>query len=240
MKHTFAILTAFLVLVAIAAIGTVSAADVSTDHTITASGTGSVIGTPDRAQISLAVETENPDVRVAQAENAAMMTKVMDALIAAGIPKDALKTTGYNIYPVYDDSKLSLTPKVRTYQVTNTLTVTLHDVSRTGEVIDIGIANGINQANSIRFFLSDEQNQVLRTEALKEATGRAAADAQTVASALGVSISSVKSVDIGGGYSPVIYQNYAVSEKAVGGASTPIEAGDITVTATVTVTYLIG
>jgi uncharacterized protein YggE len=240
MKHTFAILTAFLVLVAIAAIGTVSAADVSTDHTITASGTGSVIGTPDRAQISLAVETENPDVRVAQAENAAMMTKVMDALIAAGIPKDALKTTGYNIYPVYDDSKLSLTPKVRTYQVTNTLTVTLHDVSRTGEVIDIGIANGINQANSIRFFLSDEQNQVLRTEALKEATGRAAADAQTVAAALGVSISSVKSVDIGGGYSPVIYQNYAVSEKAVGGASTPIEAGDITVTATVTVTYLIG
>jgi uncharacterized protein YggE len=240
MKHTFAILTAFLVLVAIAAIGTVSAADVSTDHTITASGTGSVMGTPDRAQISLAVETENPDVRVAQAENAAMMTKVMDALIAAGIPKDALKTTGYNIYPVYDDSKLSLTPKVRTYQVTNTLTVTLHDVSRTGEVIDIGIANGINQANSIRFFLSDEQNQVLRTEALKEATGRAAADAQTVAAALGVSISSVKSVDIGGGYSPVIYQNYAVSEKAVGGASTPIEAGDITVTATVTVTYLIG
>jgi uncharacterized protein YggE len=240
MKHTFAILTAFLVLVAIAAIGTVSAADVSTDHTITASGTGSVMGTPDRAQISLAVETENPDVRVAQAENAAMMTKVMDALIAAGIPKDALKTTGYNIYPVYDDSKLSLTPKVRTYQVTNTLTVTLHDVSRTGEVIDIGIANGINQANSIRFFLSDEQNQVLRTEALKEATGRAAADAHTVAAALGVSISSVKSVDIGGGYSPVIYQNYAVSEKAVGGASTPIEAGDITVTATVTVTYLIG
>jgi uncharacterized protein YggE len=239
MKLKIAILTAIVLLVALAAIGTVSAVDVSTDHTITASGTGSVMGTPDRAQISLAVETENPDVRVAQAANAASMTKVMDALVAAGIPKDALKTTGYNIYPVYDESKLLYGQKITAYRVTNTLTVTLHDVSRTGEVIDIGIANGINQANSIRFFLSDEQNQVLRTEALKEATDRAAADAQTVASALGVSISSVKSVDIGGGYSPVIYQNWAVSEKAVGGASTPIEAGDITVTATVTVTYLI-
>ena len=81
---------------------------------------------------------------------------------------------------------------------------------------------------------------MLRTEALKEATGRAAADAQTVAAALGVSISSVKSVDIGGRCCPVIYQNYAMSEKAVGGASTPIEAGDITVTATVTVTSFIG
>ena len=33
------------------------------------------------------------------------MTTVMNALTAAGIPKDALKTTGYNIYPVYDDIK---------------------------------------------------------------------------------------------------------------------------------------
>ncbi|MBP1929949.1 uncharacterized protein YggE [Methanolinea mesophila] len=234
------LIAAAVLLVVLAATGAVSAADTSIEHTITASGTGSVMGTPDRAQISLAVETENPDVRVAQAANAARMSTVMDALIAAGIPKDALKTTGYNIYPVYDDSKLLYGQKITAYRVTNTLTVTLHDVSRTGEVIDIGIANGINQANSIRFFLSDEQNQVLRTEALKEATDRAAADARTVASALGVSISSVKSVDIGGGYSPVIYQNYAVSEKSAGGSSTPIEAGDVTVTATVTVTYLIG
>ena len=240
MKHTMTILAAVVVLIAIAAIGTVSAAEVSTDHTITASGTGSVMGTPDRAQISLAVETENPDVRVAQAENAARMTTVMNALIAAGIPKDALKTTGYNIYPVYDESKLLYGQKITAYRVTNTLTVTLHDVSRTGEVIDIGIANGINQANSIRFFLSDEQNQVLRTEALKEATDRAAADARTVAAALGVSISSVKSVEIGGAYAPVIYQNWAADERSAAGGSTPIEPGDITVTATVTVTYLIG
>ena len=69
-------------------------------------------------------------------------------------------------------------------------------------MIDIGVANGINQANSIQFLLSDEQAQVLRTEALKEATDRAAADARTVAAALGVNISSVKSVDVGGAYSP--------------------------------------
>ena len=71
MKHSTLILTALVLLIALVAIGTVSAADTSTDHTITASGTGSVIGTPDRAQISLAVETENPDVKAAQAENAA-------------------------------------------------------------------------------------------------------------------------------------------------------------------------
>lgn len=239
MKYRIAIITAIVILLALTAVGTVSAADTSTDHTITASGTGSVIGTPDRAQISLAVETENPDVKIAQAGNAVIMTRVMDALTAAGIPKDGLKTTGYNIYPVYDDAKLPLGQKIKAYHVTNTLTVTLHDVNRTGEVIDIGVANGINQASSIQFLLSDEQAQVLRTEALKEATARAGADARTVASALGVTISSVKTVDVGGGYTPVLFQNYARSE-AANGASSPIQPGDITVTATVTVTYLIG
>ena len=240
MKHKIAILTAVVLLIAIVAIGTVSAADNSTDNTITATGTGSVIGTPDRAQISLAVEIENPNVKAAQAENAARMTAVMNALTAAGIPEDALKTTGYNIYPVYDDYKIGVTQKIRTYRVTNTLTVTLHDVNRTGEVIDIGVANGINQANSIQFLLSDEQSQVLRTAALKEATERASADAKTVAAALGVSITSVKSAEIGGGYTPVLFQNYAMEDSVGGGAPTPIQPGDITVTATVTVTYWIG
>ena len=85
--------------------------------------------------------------------------KVIDALVAIGIPRDALKTTGYNIYPVYEDTtKPILDQKVRTYQVTNTLTVTLHDVSKTGDVIDVAVANGINQASSIQFLLSDEQS----------------------------------------------------------------------------------
>lgn len=239
MKHKPVLLTAVLLLVMLAAAGTVSAADTCTDHTIKASGTGSVIGTPDRAQISLSVQTENADVKIAQAQNAVIMTKVMDALTAAGVPEDALKTTGYNIYPVYDTVKYPYGEKIQGYRVTNTLTVTLHNVNMTGEVIDIGVANGVNQASSIQFLLSDEQSQVLRIEALKEATARAAADAQTVAAALGVTIASVDSVEIGGGYTPIVYQNWENTSAGAVAAPTPIQPGDVTVTATVTVTYLI-
>ncbi|HVP95501.1 MAG TPA: SIMPL domain-containing protein [Methanoregulaceae archaeon] len=240
MKLTIPIVTAIVLLVALAATGTVYAADTSTDHTITASGTGSVIGTPDRAQISLAVETEDENVKIAQAENAVTMTNVMDALTAAGVPKDSLKTTGYNIYPVYDTTKYPIGQKIKAYHVTNTLTVTLHDVNRTGDVIDIGVANGINQASSIQFLLSDEQAQILRNEALKEATKNAAANAQTVADTLGIKISSVKTVDIGSQYTPVLFQNWAMPAATdTARSSTPIQPGDITVSATVTVTYLI-
>jgi uncharacterized protein YggE len=235
-----------LVVMAMACVGIAAAAPLditSNDKVIQASGTGNVIGTPDRAQITFSVETENPDVKIAQQDNAARMATVIDALVAIGIPRDALKTTGYNIYPVYDDSTKSIMDqKVRSYRVTNTLTVTLHDVSKTGDVIDVAVASGINQASSIQFLLSDEQSQVLRTEALKKAVARARADAETVAGAMGTPIIGVQSADISGGYLPVLFENYqyqtgnAMMKSA---APTPIQPGDITVSAQVSITYLI-
>ncbi|MFA4849792.1 MAG: SIMPL domain-containing protein [Methanoregula sp.] len=234
-----------LIIMAMACVGFAAAAplDTSNNKVIQASGTGNVIGTPDRAQVTFSVQTENADVKIAQQENAVQMAKVIDALVAIGIPRDALKTTGYNIYPVYEDTTKSiLDQKVRTYRVTNTLTVTLHDVSKTGDVIDVAVANGINQASSIQFLLSDEQSQVLRTEALKKAVARARADADTVAGAMGTAIIGVQSADISGGYSPVLFDNYQYQAgnammKSV--APTPIQPGDITVSATVSITYLI-
>ncbi len=199
MLRRLTFLCAILAIFMMATVGSVSAAssDSTTDKVIHASGSGNVIGTPDRAQVTFSVQTENPDVKRAQADNAAEMSTVIDALVAAGIPRDALKTTGYNIYTIYDDSTTGiLNPKVKMYQVTNTLTVTLHDVSRTGEVIDIAVANGVNRADSIQFMLSDAQAQALRSDALKQAVANARADADSVAGALGVNITGTGAVDI--------------------------------------------
>ena len=118
--------------------------------------------------------------------------------------------------------------------------MTLHNVSQTGDVIDTAVANGVNQADSIQFMLSDEQAQVLRTEALKEAVTRARADADTVSAAMGTTITGVQKAEIGSGY-PLYFQNYALDSSAPRAASTtPIQSGDITVSASVTITYIIG
>ncbi|MDD1694844.1 MAG: SIMPL domain-containing protein [Methanoregula sp.] len=243
MMRKLTLLCAILAIFVMAAVGTVAAAstDPTTDKVIQASGSGNVIGTPDRAQVTFSVQTENADVKTAQADNAVQMTKVIDALVASGIPRDSLKTTGYTISKVYDESTSSgiLNPKVKTYQVTNTLTVTLHDVSKTGDVIDIAVANGANQADSIQFMLSDAQSIALRSEALKKAVANARADAEAVAGAMGVNITGTGTVDIYQGYTPTVYSNYKMdTASAVGSAvATPIQSGDITVTAQVSVTY---
>jgi uncharacterized protein YggE len=241
MNQKISLLILAVIFLAITGIGSVAAATQATcdENVIHSYGSGNVIGTPDRAQVTFSVQTENIDVKSAQMANAVQMTKVIDALVAAGLPKDALKTTGYNIYPVYEDySKSPYEQKIKTYQVTNTLTVTLHDVNKTGEVIDIAVANGVNQASSIQFMLSDAQAQELRTEALKKAVALARADADTVATELGVTIVGVKTADISGGYAPVLFENYqAGNAMTKSAAPTPIQPGDVTVTAQVSVTY---
>lgn len=236
------LLCAILAVFLVAAVGSVAAAstDSVTDKVIQASGSGNVIGTPDRAQVTFSVQTENADVKVAQADNAAQMTKVINALVASGLPRDSLKTTGYTISKVYDEPSTGLlNPKVKTYQVINTLTITLHDVSKTGEVIDIAVANGANQADSIEFMLSDAQSLALRNEALKKAVINARGDAESVASAMGVNLTGTGTVNIYQGYTPTVYSNYKMDTAAGARSSvaTPIQSGDITVTAQVSVTY---
>lgn len=241
MKRTIRLFTLGFMIIALTLVGCAGAAlDSANEHVIQTSGTGNVIGTPDRAQVTFSVQTENTNVKAAQAENAIGMAKVHDALLAYGLPRDALKTTGYNIYPVYEDSIGILKQKIKTYRVTNSLTVTLHNVSQTGDVIDTAVANGINQADSIQFMLSDEKAQELRTAALKEAVTRARSDADTISAAMGTTITGVQRAETGSSYSPVYFQNYALdnaSPRAT--AETPIQSGDITVSATVTITYTI-
>ena len=242
MKRRLSIFITALALVTMAVIGCAAAqtTDAANINVIHVSGSGSVTGTPDRAQLTFTVETENPNVKTAQSDNAVRMNAVIDALVAAGIPKDQMKTTGYSIYPVYQDATGLLNPKITTYRVANTLQVTLKDVNQTGNVIDTAVTAGVNTVNSIQFMLSDEQAQALRSDALKKAVTLARADADVVAAALGVNITGTQSADISQGYMPVVYDTYraeaAITKSAV---PTPIQPGDVTVTAQVTITYSI-
>lgn len=238
-----ALLSIALVVFAVAMIGSVCAADTAASNVISVSGSGSVTGTPDRVTISFSVETENADVKLAQSQNSLAMNNVIDALAAAGVPKDQMKTTDYTITPVYNEDKGVFTSDVKTYQVTNTLRVTLKDTTLTGQMIDTAVNAGANKVDSIQFMLSEEQSQILRNQALSKAVANARADADTVASALNVTITGTNTADISQGYTPVIYNRYdnlATDKMYATGAqaaSTTIQSGDITVTAQVYITY---
>jgi uncharacterized protein YggE len=165
------------------------------------------------------------------------MAATISALERAGIPQDKLKTTGYSIYAVYDESKPVFGQKIRLYRVTNTLLITLTETSRAGEILDLAVAGGVNQVNFVSFTLSEVQQRALRSEALKDAMALARSDADTVAGVSDLTIVGVKEITISGGYYPASMADYrytAGTEMAV----TPLVPGEVKVTASVSVTYL--
>lgn len=237
--RTLILCTALLVLLAAGVWSASAATDTPSERLIHASGTGEITTTPDRAVISFAVETKDADPKAAQAANAQIMDTVNRALKAAGIAAEEMKTTGYTIWAETQDSDRPFTSQKTIYHVTNTLQVTLSDVTRAGEIIDIAVANGANRVNSLYFTLSPEKEEQFRGEALTRAVGQARSDANVVAAAAGVTVTGVKEISIGSTYVPM-YSSYlrADAMEMAGAARTPIESGEVKVTASVSITYL--
>ena len=87
-------LIAVLLLLGIALLASGVSAAENGDRVIITSATAETMVTPDRAQVTVSVQTENADVKVAQAENARMMDEVRRALESAGIALIDMMTTG--------------------------------------------------------------------------------------------------------------------------------------------------
>ncbi|KAF1073642.1 hypothetical protein MKMG_02110 [Methanogenium sp. MK-MG] len=219
-----------------------AAADSNDIPAITVSGAGSVTTAPDEVIISLGVETTSTDPVTAQQENAQKSAAVISALKGLGIASEDIKTSGYRMYSHTPDDDSPFAGKKEVYVVSNTVTVTYNDVSRAGEIIDTAVISGANNVNSVRFTISDEKAQSLRAQALIAAVAQARGDADTLAGALGVTITGVQDVTTYGSPTPMVYADNmagARMEAAKGYAPTPIEAGTLDVTATVNIVYAI-
>jgi len=209
-----------------------------TKRTINVSGSGKVNASPDIAYITLGVLTQNADAKTAQADNAAIMDKVIAAVKAAGVDEKDIKTVSYSIQPTYKYDKDTYESYITGYSVNNSVQVTVRDILKTGNVIDAAVQNGANISGSIAFGLSDYDKYY--NEALKNAINNAKGKAKTIAETLGVSVSvPVTVTESGGGYYTPIYRNYnlvAADEKAAD-VSTPVSSGTIEVSANVSMTY---
>ena len=74
-------------------------------------GEGEVRATPDLAFITLATEHRAQTSKEAQAQGAAAMASVQQRLLAAGVPKDAIRTLSYDLQPQFDFSSGRQVPR---------------------------------------------------------------------------------------------------------------------------------
>jgi hypothetical protein len=199
-------------------------------RSITVSGHGAVAVTPDLAHATFGVATTGTNLAAAQGENAARMAAVLERLRGLGIAERDLQTSGYAVYPQYDKEG-----QPSGYQVVNGVRATVRDLASLGATIDAAVAAGANRVAGVAFDLANKGQALQR--AREAAVADSLAKAQHYAALTGVALGAPLTIVESGGAAPPDTATRAVPAGA--GPSTPIEAGEGTITVQVQISYAI-
>lgn len=213
-------------------------ANAATPGTLSVVGQGEVHAAPDQAVLSTGVATTAPTAAAALAENAAKMTAVFATLKRLGVPDKSVQTSNFSVspqYPPYNANDAGV-QRIVGYQVSNQVSVTLDDTKKLGPTLDALVAAGSNQINSVGFAIRDPA--ALLAKARAAAVADAIARAQTYASAAGVTLGAILSIQEAGNEMPrPVYDLVVTAERRA--APTPTAPGEQSVSASVSVVFAI-
>jgi Uncharacterized conserved protein len=237
MQRSLIINTPLAILLAVASlsaqqpVGTGSIA-VRSPSEISTSATGEARYIPDRATISMGVQTRALTAAKASADNAAKQRAVIDAIRAQGIAPEQISTVNYslNAEQEFNPQAGDKAPRVIGYVATNTLRVEVRKVEQVGALIDAAIAKGANDVSSLE--LHSSMPDSLRRLALADAYRQAVADATVLARAAGGQLGELIELSTNaaeGPPRPFVMQSAALRK----GPTTPVETGEQSVNAAV-------
>jgi uncharacterized protein YggE len=200
--------------------------------TVTVAGNGTSTATPNEVMIALAVQTQAATAAAAMTSNSSKTSALVAKLLADGVAKADLQTSNISVQPNYNNSGTVII----SYQVTNSLALTLHDTSRAGTIIDdaAAIAGNAIRVQGITFSVQDQSAMLAQARAA--AVHQAAGQAQAMATAAGLTLGPLCSLQDNSSVVPPQPLNAAGPTSAVAG-STPVEPGSLQVTANVTAVY---
>ena len=203
---------------------------------IVTTGDAVVRRAPDRAFLVATVETRARDPKEAQSLNAKLMSAVQARVAAAGIPKDAVRTLGYNIQQEFDFTNGRRIP--RGYVARNAVEARVDALESLGELLDAVVQAGATSISGVRFDLRDRAGA--EREALRLAVVDARARAEAAAAGVGRTIDRVLRIDDTRRDVPrPMPMGMMAREVAQADVAPPIEAGEIEIRAQATLTVSI-
>lgn len=216
-------------------------------NVISFEGKGEISAKPDLATISLTIRDNQKEMTVAQANVTTKETSVLAFLEKSGIEKKDIKTEGYNSYPKYDYGTpcyggygipcRAVEPKIIGYEVSESITVKVRDLTKAGEVVK-GIGDiGVTEVSGPNF--SIEKEEELKAQARKMAIDEAKEKAKILSRDLGVSLVRVVNFSENGN-TPMMYGGMMAKDAVVTKEVAPspeLPTGENKITSNVTITY---
>jgi uncharacterized protein YggE len=238
----FLMITVALALLAVPMLPTAAAApptqDTGAPHTLTVTGYGTAYGAPDVVQVGLGVDTSNADIQVAMNDASNLMNAVMQALEANGVDQKDIRTDSFNVYQ--DNSQPAPGgPQAQAgepiYRVSTSVSVTVRQTDKVGDVLAAAVNAGANAVNYIQFSIEDRT--ALESQARQLAVTDARARAEELAGLLGVTLGEPLQVSEGSSGPTPVYGGGVSMAASV--AAPPISQGTLSVDMSVTITYAI-
>jgi uncharacterized protein YggE len=203
---------------------------------IDVSGQGTVDQMPDRVAVSFSIVTNDDNATRATSANNASYAALVAKLHGLGIEPPAIKTTGY--YLSFNPRPAEPNPQFQQrygYVVTRSVTATSDRTDQAGAIVDAGVSAGVTNVGGISFVLRD--NRAAYRAALAAAVADAQSQAQALAAAAHVRIVRVLSLSAGNAPGPPVVQRFAAAMAAPPTVPTNVQPSDLSVTATVSVSY---
>jgi uncharacterized protein YggE len=200
-------------------------------------GEGVVKRAPDRAWVTISAESRARTPREAQKLNADAMSAVLQKLKAAGLPSDAIRTTGYDLQPEFDYANNRQT--LRGYLARNTVEVRVDDLPKLGEILEGAVGAGATNVSGVRFDVKDRDGA--EREALNRAVADARARADAAAAGAGAKVDRVVRIEEQR-VSPIPQPRMAMMRETAQLAAAgepPMAAGEIEIRSSVTLTAAI-
>jgi len=203
-------------------------------RTLNVTGTGKAYLTPDIAYINIGVHTEGKDAAEAVGSNNSQSLKVADALKKFNIDPKDIQTTNFSIFPQQQVDPNGKVTGVN-YMVDNTVFVTLRDISKLGDVIGAAVNAGANSINSIQYDASDRSSAL--SEARKAAVDDALAQAKELASASGVTLGDIQTINGYTGQPVPVFDAKGYGGGAAASVAVPVSPGQMVLTLDVNVVF---
>lgn len=214
-----------------------AATQASRDGTlVSVSAQGEAKRVPDVATLSAGVVTQAEESSAAMQANASRMNQVMAAVRAAGIAERDVRTSGISLFPQYRHTE-GQTAQISAYQARNTVSLTVRDISKLGEVMDALVASGANQVHGPQFEIGEPEEAY--DEARRTALETARARAELYADALDLRVRRIVSISEGGGFMPPPMPMMA-SRAMDSAESTPVSPGESTLSVNLDVVFELG
>ena len=206
---------------------------------VTVSGQGKVLLTPDTAKVYFSVRTQHEEATQAQQANAEAAGLLMAALEEAGVAPGDINTGSVNVNEQYNYRKTP--PEVLGYEANCEMTVTVRDLDKLGGIITAAVAAGATDVRGPEYSIGNASAAYL--SALEEAMADAQAKADVLAAAAGVDLAavtiSVEEVSTNQNVAPMAAARADVTAVASADSlmDAPIAVSDMEVTARISVVF---